>query len=85
MSTLSPAQARLAAFTALSDIAPEIDPAALAQDRPVREQVDIDSFDFLNVVIRLRELTGVTVPEADYPQLATLDGTVDYLVRHAGG
>ncbi|MBI3055818.1 MAG: acyl carrier protein, partial [Betaproteobacteria bacterium] len=44
-------------------------------------QVDIDSFDFLNAIIRLHENLGVEIPEADYGQLATLDGTVDYLAK----
>jgi acyl carrier protein len=82
MSTLSREQARNALFTALGEIAPEVDPATLAYDRPLREQVDIDSFDFLNVMIRLRELTGVSVPESDYAQLTTLDAAIDYLVGH---
>ena len=45
----------------------------------MREQLDIDSFDFLNVVIGLHEALGVDIPEADYPKLATLDGAIDYL------
>ena len=50
----------------------------------LREQVDIDSFDFLNAVICLHEKLGVDIPEADYGQLATLDGTVDYLAKKCG-
>jgi acyl carrier protein len=49
--------------------------------RPVdlRDQLDIDSMDFLNFVIALHERLGVDVPERDYPQLATFDGCVEYL------
>ena len=69
----------------LAAIAPEVDCSTIAPDQPLREQVDIDSFDFLNVIIRLHEKLGVDIPEADYGQLATLDGTVDYLAKKCGG
>lgn len=65
----------------LRKVAPETDPAALAGDRPIRESLDLDSFDFLNVLIGLGKTLGVAVPEADYGQLATLDGMVQYFRR----
>jgi len=74
-------QVRAAIFDVLAAIAPEIDPAAIVPHAPLREQIDIDSFDFLNVVIRLHEVLGVEIPEQDYPQMSTLDGMVDYLAR----
>ncbi len=74
---------------ALSDVAPESDPAALDPSAELAEQLDIDSIDFLNVVVSVHEQTGIDVPERDYPKLATLDGAVAYLVsaqqRGAGG
>lgn len=75
---------RAALVDALSAIAPEGDYDALRADRPLREQLDIDSFDFLNVVIRLHDSLGVDVPEADYPKLATLDSSVNYLATRLG-
>lgn len=75
---------RAALIEALSSIAPEGDYAALRGDRPLREQLDIDSFDFLNVVIRLHDKLGVEVPEADYQKLATLDSAIDYLASRLG-
>ena len=63
----------------LVNIAPEADPAAIAPAVPLREQLDIDSFDFLNLVIALDKQLGVSIPESDYAQLATLDGAVAYL------
>lgn len=80
----SRAQIRAAIFDVLGAIAPEVDPAAIAPDRPLREQIDIDSFDFLNVIIRLHEVLGVEIPERDYAELATLDGAVEYLARRSG-
>jgi acyl carrier protein len=69
----------------LSDIAPEADFSTIATGKPLREQIDIDSFDFLNVIIRLSERLKMDIPEADYSQLATLDSIVDYLAKKASG
>ena len=63
----------------LSTIAPEADPASLSPTEPLREQLDIDSFDFLTLVTALDRSLGVAVPESDYGKLATLDGAVAYL------
>ena len=72
---------RAAIFDVLGAIAPEADPATIVPDKPLREQIDIDSFDFLNVIIRLHEALGVDIPEKDYAELLTLNGAVDYLAR----
>ena len=69
-------------LAALGDIAPEVDVAHLALDRDVREQVDLDSMDFLNVMEELACRTGVEVPERDYPQVATIAGMVSYINSH---
>jgi acyl carrier protein len=76
---------RGAVFHALSEVAPEADPAELEPDVPLRDQLDIDSMDFLNFVIALDKELGVAVPETDYPKLATLDGCVAYLAARTGG
>jgi acyl carrier protein len=67
----------------LSQIAPEADLQALEADVELHEQLDIDSMDFLNFMIGLNDATGVDIPERDYPQLASLDGCVEYLRIHA--
>jgi acyl carrier protein len=69
----------------LGDIAPEMDPATLAFDVDLRDQLDIDSMDFLTLVIAVHEQTGVDIPERDYPKLATLDQIVDYVAVGASG
>ena len=84
MSALTRAQIRSAILDTLCAIAPEIDPAGIAPDAPLREQIDLDSMDFLNVIIRLHETLGIDIPETDYAQLATLDSAVDYLARRSG-
>ncbi len=70
---------RAAVLKVLSRIAPEADLDALADDVEIREQLDIDSFDFLNFVIGLHAALGVDIPEPDYPKLATLGGAIAYL------
>jgi len=69
---------------ALAAVAPEGDYDRLKADRPLRDQLDIDSYDFLNVVVALHERLGVEIPETDYQKLSTLNGAVDYLARKAG-
>jgi acyl carrier protein len=64
---------------AIHRIAPEADLAAVDRDSDFREQIDIDSFDFLNVVIGLHEALGVDIPESDYPKLTTINSAVTYL------
>ncbi len=68
-----------AIFDVLSRIAPEADPNDLDPNISLRDQLDIDSMDFLNFVIGLHRALGVEIPEIDYPRLATLDGCVEYL------
>ena len=64
---------------AILEIAPEADFEALDPDDGLREQLDLDSMDFLNVVIGLHEALGIDIPEADYPRLFTLTSAIDYL------
>ncbi len=68
-------------FELLGNIAPEADFSTLAGDADLREELDLDSMDFLNFVIALHERTGIDVPETDYPRLFTLDGAISYLRR----
>jgi len=63
----------------LRRIAPEVEEGELKADRPLREQVDLDSMDWLNFLVALHERLKVEIPESDYARLATLDQTVDYL------
>jgi len=68
----------------LRDVAPEIDPATLDPRAPLRDTLDLDSVDFMNVVVGLHAALGVDVPEADYARLDTLDACVDYLAARRG-
>lgn len=66
-------------MNAILDIAPEAEFDTLDPNDGLREQLDLDSMDFLNVVIALHETLGIDIPEADYPRLFTLTDAIDYL------
>ena len=72
-------QIKEAVVQALLGVAPEAQASALKADQELREQLEIDSFDFLNFVIALDKSLSVAIPEADYQRLATIDACVDYL------
>ncbi|HJV80464.1 acyl carrier protein [Noviherbaspirillum sp.] len=63
----------------LRSIAPEVDEGELVAAQPLREQVDLDSMDWLNFLIGLHRELKVEIPEADYAKLRTLDELLDYL------
>jgi acyl carrier protein len=63
----------------LSNIAPEVDFAAIDPAANLREAIDIDSMDFLNFITAIHHRLGVDIPEVDYPKLVTLDGVVAYI------
>ena len=65
----------------LTTIAPEVEPASLRDDMALRDQVDLDSMDWLNFLVRLHERLQVDIPEADYRQLSTLDRLLCYLAK----
>jgi acyl carrier protein len=75
----APDDLRKTVLRTLGEIAPEADLASLDPAKPFRDQLDLDSMDFLNFVIALHERLRVEVPEEDYPKLATLNGCVAYL------
>jgi acyl carrier protein len=64
---------------ALSNVAPEIDLDAIDPAKDLRDQIDIDSVDFLNFVIGLHKALRVEIPDADVAQLTTLERCVAYL------
>jgi len=63
----------------ISDIAPDEDLSAIKPDIRLRDQLQLDSMDFLDIVMELRKRHGIEVPEADYGQLASLQSCADYL------
>jgi acyl carrier protein len=63
----------------ISDIAPDEDLTNIKSDVRLRDQLQLDSMDFLDIVMELRKRHGIEVPEADYMQLASLDSCAEYL------
>jgi len=63
----------------LGEIAPEADLTRLQTDVSFRDQLDIDSMDFLNFVIALDEQLDVRISESDYPKLSSLEGCIELL------
>ncbi len=51
----------------------------LDPDQPLRDQLDLDSMDFLDIVMELRKRYKLQIPEEEYPELATLTSCVNYL------
>jgi acyl carrier protein len=76
---MSPSDIRSEILDILSDIAPDEDLSSLADDKPFREQLELDSMDFLDIVMELRKRHRIQVPEADYQHLASMSSTVAYL------
>lgn len=75
---------RTIALSTLKSIAPEVEADELRGDRPLRNQVDLDSMDWLNFLLGLHEKLKVEIPEADYARLVTLDDVVAYLRKKLG-
>ena len=76
---MNPEEIRAGVIAAIQDVAPEVDQADLRPERLLREQVDLDSMDWLNVIVGFHERFGIDIPEADYARLATLDAIVAYV------
>jgi acyl carrier protein len=66
-------------FRLIHGIAPEADLEYLDPDKGFRDQIDFDSVDFLNLALALQEELKITIPETDFPEIATLSGCVGYL------
>ena len=64
----------------IADIAPDENLASVKPGDRLRDQLSLDSMDFLDIVMELRKKYGIEVPEADYVQLASLDSCAEYLL-----
>jgi acyl carrier protein len=81
---MTDAEIRAIAIAVLKAIAPEIEADELRGDRPLRNQVDLDSMDWLNFLLGLNKKLGVEIPEVDYQKLVSLDDVVAYLMKKLG-
>jgi acyl carrier protein len=82
---MTPDEARQVFFEELGNIAPEWDPAEIDPQEDIREAMDIDSMDVLNLVIALHKRLGFDIPESDYGKLTTIDGAIAYLSAKGSG
>lgn len=76
---MSPAEIRDEILDILSEIAPDEDLSQLDDNRSFREQMELDSMDFLDIVMELRKRHRVQIPEDEYGNLASMASTVSYL------
>ncbi len=64
----------------IAEIAPDEDLSDVKSEIKLRDQLELDSMDFLDIVMELRKKHGIEVPEDDYPQLESLDSCANYLI-----
>ena len=76
---MTAADVRQIVIDIISDIAPDEDVTGLDDAKSLREQLDLDSMDFLDIVMELRKRHKIEVPQEDYPKLASLESCVTYL------
>ena len=76
---MTPADIRNEILDILENIAPDEELDDLKDEVAFREQLELDSMDFLDIVMELRKRHRVQVPEEDYGELASMQSTVDYL------
>jgi len=74
--------ARQAVEAAIGKVAPDVEPEDLEDGARLRQDLELDSLDFLRLVEVIAESTGVDIPEADYPSVATVAGLVTYVAGH---
>lgn len=66
----------------LTAIAPEIEESDLSDTELLRDQVDLDSMDWLNFLVRLDKRFAVDIPESQYASLRTIDDLSAYIGQH---
>lgn len=76
---MTPAEIRQVIIDILAKIAPDEDLSNLDDSKPFRDQMELDSMDFLDIVMELRKQYRIQIPEEDYHHLVTMDSTVEYL------
>jgi acyl carrier protein len=81
----SPDVLRATVLRVLGEVAPEADVTGVDPTADLREELELDSMDILNLAIGLYQATGVEVPERDYAWIVSVDGCVAYLAQHLTG
>jgi len=76
---MNPQEVRTSVVEIIADIALDEDTSNLKDDVSLRDQLDLDSMDFLDIVMELKKRHKIEVPQEDFPKLATLGSCVEYL------
>lgn len=76
---MQPQEVREIVIDIIKDVSMEDDLGALKDEIALRDQLDLDSMDFLDIVMELKKRHKIEVPQEDYPQLASLQTCMDYL------
>ncbi|MCK5826476.1 MAG: acyl carrier protein [Desulfuromusa sp.] len=76
---MTEAEIKTTIIAGLYQIAPEADFEELLPTENIREELDIDSFDFLNFLIGLDDKLKVEIPESDYEKLISMNDLIGYL------
>ncbi len=66
----------------LKNIAPDTEPSKLQPNDNIRDKLGIDSFDYLQFIVKLDEQFGIQTPEEDYGKIQTLKELTDYIQNH---
>jgi len=78
---MNPDEIKAIVFQQLCAVAPETEPSQVQLQQNLRDQLDLDSVDFLNFIIGLHKQFKIDIPEKDYPQLMTIESCVSYLSK----
>lgn len=74
--------ARTTVHQAIRQVAPDVEPEDLADGARLRQDLELDSLDFLRLVETINAATGIDIPESDYPQVVTVGGLMAYILGH---
>ena len=74
--------ARTAVHRAIAQVAPDVEPEDLTEGARLRQDLELDSLDFLRLVETVDAATGINIPESDYPLVATVGGLIAYIAGH---
>jgi len=63
------------------EIAPEADLERIDREKPIRDEIDLDSMDQFQILLKIHKRLGINIPTTDYPQISTLRGLIEYLEK----
>ena len=75
-------EARAAVYAAIRQVAPDVDTDDLDEAARLRQDLELDSLDFLRLIETIHEATGVDTPERDYALVTTVSDLVAYVAAH---